>query len=129
MEQQTQPAESKALTLAPLSIGQMEKAKDMSVDEIKSAFSQDTAADVQARKETVQMTEAGRTYLKVSRGLGIAIHELLAENDDLQKKWSQILAALATRQDGSAADFKQKLASAHIPFISERAKKSIEHEY
>ena len=128
MEQQTQPAESKALTLVPLSIGQMEKAKDMSVDEIKSVFRQDTATDVEARKTTAQMTEASQNYLKVSRGLGIAIHELLAENDDLQKKWSQVLAALATRQDGSAADFKQKLASAHIPFFSDRAKKSIEHE-
>ena len=128
MEQQTEPAESKALTLVPLSIGQMEKAKDMSVDEIKSVFRQDTATDVEARKTTARMTEASQNYLKVSRGLGIAIHELLAENDDLQKKWSQVLAALATRQDGSAADFKQKLASAHIPFFSDRAKKSIEHE-
>ena len=128
MEQQTQPAESKALTLVPLSIGQMEKAKDMSVEEIKSVFREDTASDVESRKTTAQMTEASRNYLKVSRGLGIAIHDLLAENDDLQKKWSQVLAALATRQDGSAADFKQKLASAHIPFFSDRAKKSIEHE-
>jgi hypothetical protein len=128
MEQQTQPAESKALTLVPLSIGQMEKAKDMSVDEIKSVFREDTATDVEARKTTAQMTEASQNYLKVSRGLGVAIHDLLAENDDLQKKWSQVLAALATRQDGSAADFKQKLASAHIPFFSDRAKKSIEHE-
>ncbi len=128
MEQQTQPAESKALTLVPLSIGQMEKAKEMSVDEIKSVFRQDSATDVEARKTTAQMTEASQNYLKVSRGLGVAIHELLAENDDLQKKWSQVLAALATRQDGSAADFKQKLASAHIPFFSDRAKKSIEHE-
>jgi hypothetical protein len=128
MEQQTQPAESKALTLVPLSIGQMEKAKDMSVDEIKSVFRQDTATDVEARKTTARMTEASQNYLKVSRGLGIAIHELLAENDDLQKKWSQVLAALATRQEGGAADFKQKLASAHIPFFSDKAKKSIEHE-
>ena len=128
MEQQTQTAESKALTLVPLSIGQMEKAKDMSVDEIKSVFREDSATDVEARKTTAQMTEASQNYLKVSRGLGIAIHDLLAENDDLQKKWSQVLAALATRQDGSAADFKQKLASAHIPFFSDRAKKSIEHE-
>ncbi len=128
MEQQSQPAESKALTLVPLSIGQMEKAKDMSVDEIKSVFSQETATDIEARKTTAQMTEAGQNYLKVSRGLGIAIHELLAENDDLQKKWSQVLGALATRQAGSGADFKQKLASAHIPFFSDRAKKSIEHE-
>jgi len=128
MEQQTEPAESKALTLVPLSIGQMEKAKDMSVDEIKSVFRQDTATDVEARKTTARMTEASQNYLKVSRGLGIAIHELLAENDDLQKKWSQVLTALATRQDGGAADFKQKLASAHIPFFSDRAKKSIEHE-
>ena len=128
MEEQTQPAESKALTLVPLSIGQMEKAKDMSVDEIKSVFRQDTATDIDARKTTARMTEASQNYLKVSRGLGIAIHELLAENDDLQKKWSQVLAALATRQDGGAADFKQKLASAHIPFFSDRAKKSIEHE-
>ena len=128
MEQQTEPAESKALTLVPLSIGQMEKAKDMSVDEIKSVFRQDTATDVEARKTTARMTEASQNYLKVSRGLGIAIHELLAENDDLQKKWSQVLAALATRQEGGAADFKQKLASAHIPFFSDRAKKSIEHE-
>jgi len=128
MEEQTQPAESKALTLVPLSIGQMEKAKDMSVDEIKSVFRQDTATDVEARKTTARMTEASQNYLKVSRGLGIAIHELLAENDDLQKKWSQVLTALATRQDGGAADFKQKLASAHIPFFSDRAKKSIEHE-
>ena len=125
---QTQPAESKGLTLVPLSIGQLQKAKDMSVDEIKSVFRQDSAADIEARKATAQMTEASQNYLKVSRGLGIAIHELLAENDDLQKKWSQVLAALATRQDGSAADFKQKLASAHIPFFSDRAKKSIEHE-
>ncbi len=128
MEQQTQPAESKALTLVPLSIGQMEKARDMSVDEIKSVFRQDAATDVEARKTTAQMTEASQNYLKVSRGLGIAIHELLAENDDLQKKWSQVLAALATRQAGSAADFKQKLASAHIPFFSDRAQRSIEHE-
>jgi len=128
MEQQTEPAESKALTLVPLSIGQMEKAKDMSVDEIKSVFRQDTATDVEARKTTARMTEASQNYLKVSRGLGIAIHELLAENDDLQKKWSQVLAALATRQEGGAADFKQKLASAHIPFFSDKAKKSIEHE-
>ena len=128
MEQQTQPAESKALTLVPLSIGQMEKAKDMSVEEIKSVFREDTASDVESRKTMAQMTEASQNYLKVSRGLGIAIHDLLAENDDLQKRWSQVLAALATRQDGSAADFKQKLASAHIPFFSDRAKKSIEHE-
>src|SRR5208283_2509911 len=128
MEQQSQPAENKALTLVPLSIGQMEKAKDMSVDEIKSVFREDTATDVEARKTTAQMTEASQNYLKVSRGLGVAIHDLLAENDDLQKKWSQVLAALATRQDGSAADFKQKLASAHIPFFSDRAKKSIDHE-
>ncbi|MGO8945338.1 MAG: hypothetical protein ACLQJ7_16910 [Syntrophobacteraceae bacterium] len=128
MEQPTQPAESKALTLVPLSIGQLEKAKDMSVDEIKSVFRQDTATDVEARKTTARMTEASQNYLKVSRGLGIAIHELLAENDDLQKKWSQVLTALATRQEGGAADFKQKLASAHIPFFSDKAKKSIEHE-
>ena len=128
MEQQTQTAESKALTLVPLSIGQMEKAKDMSVDEIKSVFREDSATDVEARKTTAQMTEASQNYLKVSRGLGIAIHDLLAENDDLQKKWSQVLGALATRQAGSGADFKQKLASAHIPFFSDRAKKSIEHE-
>ncbi len=128
MEEQTQPAESKALTLVPLSIGQMEKAIDMSVDEIKSIFRQDTATDVEARKTTARMTEASQNYLKVSRGLGIAIHELLAENDDLQKKWSQVLAALATRQEGCAADFKQKLASAHIPFFSDRAQRSIEHE-
>ena len=116
------------MTLVPLSIGQLEKAKDMSVDEIKSVFRQDTATDVEARKTTARMTEASQNYLKVSRGLGIAIHELLAENDDLQKKWSQVLTALATRQEGSAADFKQKLASAHIPFFSDKAKKSIEHE-
>jgi len=128
MEQQSQPAEIKALTLVPLSIGQMEKAKDMSVDEIKSVFSQETATDIEARKTTAQMTEASQNYLKVFRGLGIAIHDLLAENDDLQKKWSQVLGALATRQAGSGADFKQKLASAHIPFFSDRAKKSIEHE-
>jgi hypothetical protein len=128
MEQQSQPAESKALTLVPLSIGQMEKAKDMSVDEIKSVFREDTATDVESRKTTAQMTEASQNYLKVSRGLGIAVHELLAENDDLQKKWSQVLGALAARQAGSAADFKQKLATAHIPFFSDRAKKSIEHE-
>ncbi len=125
---QTQPAESKALTLLPISVGQLQKAKDMSVDEIKSAFRQDSAADIEAQKATTQLTEAGQNYLKISRGLGIAIHELLAENDDLQKKWSQVLAALATREDGSGADLKQKLASAHIPFFSDRAKKSIEHE-
>ena len=95
---------------------------------IKSVFRQDTATDVEARKTTARMTEASQNYLKVSRGLGIAIHELLAENDDLQKKWSQVLTALATRQEGGAADFKQKLASAHIPFFSDKAKKSIEHE-
>jgi hypothetical protein len=128
MEQQPQTAVNKELALIPLSVGQLEKAKDMSVDEIKSAFRQDTAADIEERKATALITEAGRNYLKVSRGLGIAIHELLAENDDLQKKWSQVLAALAARKEGSAADFKQKLASAHIPFFSERAKKSIEHE-
>jgi hypothetical protein len=128
MDNQTQPAESKALTLLPISVGQLQKAKDMSVDEIKSVFRQDSAADVEAHKATTQMTEASQNYLKISRGLGIAIHELLAENDDLQKKWSQVLAALATREDGSGADLKQKLASAHIPFFSDRAKKSIEHE-
>jgi len=128
MDNQTQVAESKALTIVPLSIGQLQKAKDMSVDEIKSVFREDGAADIEARKATTQMTEASRNFLKVSRGLGIAIHELLAENDDLQKKWSRVLAALATRQQGSGADFKQKLASAHIPFISDRAQKSIEHE-
>jgi hypothetical protein len=128
MEQQTQHAESRDLALVPLSIGRLERAKEMSVDEIKSVFRQDSAADVESRKTTAQMTEAGQNYLKVSRGLGIAIHELLAENDDLQKKWSQVLAALASSQDGSGADFKQKLASAHIPFFSDRAKKSIEHD-
>ena len=128
MDNQTQPAESKALTLLPISVGQLQKAKDMSVDEIKSVFHEDSAADVEARKATTQMTEASQNYLKISRGLGIAIHELLAENDDLQKKWTQVLAALATREDGSGADFKQKLASAHIPFFSDRAKKSIDHE-
>ncbi len=128
MDNQTQPAQSKALTIVPLSIGQLQKAKDMSVDEIKSVFREDSASDIEARKATTQMTEASQNYLKVSRGLGIAIHELLAENDDLQKKWSQVLAALATRQQGSGADFKQKLASAHVPFFSDRAKKSIEHE-
>ncbi len=128
MDNQTQPAQSKALTIVPLSIGQLQKAKDMSVDEIKSVFREDSASDIEARKATTQMTEASQNYLKVSRGLGIAIHELLAENDDLQKKWSQVLAALAVRQQGSGADFKQKLASAHVPFFSDRAKKSIEHE-
>jgi hypothetical protein len=128
MDNQTQPAENKALTLLPISVGQLQKAKDMSVDEIKSAFRQDSAADIEAQKATTQLTEAGQNYLKISRGLGIAIHELLAENDDLQKKWSQVLAALATREEGSGADFKQKIASAHIPFFSDRAKKSIERE-
>ena len=122
MEQQTQPAENKALTLVPLSIGQMEKAKDMSVDEIKSVFREDTATDVESRKTTAQMTEASQNYLKVSRGLGIAVHELLAENDDLQKKWSQVLGALAARQAGSAADFKQKLATAIFPFLATEPK-------
>ena len=128
MEQQPQTESSKVLALVPLSVGQLEKAKDMSIDEIRSAFRQDTAIDIEARKGTAMVTEAGRNYLKVSRGLGVAIHELLDENDDLQKKWSQVLAALLARQEGGVADFKQKLASAHIPFFSERAKKSIEHE-
>ncbi len=128
MAQQTQTEDSKDLALVPLSVGQLEKAKDMSVDEISSAFRQETAADIEAGEATARMTEAGRNYLKVSRGLGIAIHELLSENEGLQKKWSQVLTALAGRQDGSTGDFKQKLASAHIPFLSERVKKSIEHE-
>ena len=124
MAQQTQTEDSKDLALVPLSVGQLEKAKDMSVDEISSAFRQETAADIEAGEATARMTEAGRNYLKVSRGLGIAIHELLSENEGLQKKWSQVLTALAGRQDGSTGDFKQKLASAHIPFLSERVKKS-----
>jgi hypothetical protein len=128
MEKQPQSADNKEPALVPLSLGQLEKAREMTVDEIRSAFHQDTATDIEAGKATAAMTEAGRNFLKVSRGLGIAIHELLAENDDLQKKWSQVLAAVAARETGSSADFKQKLASAHIPFISERAKKSIEHE-
>ncbi len=128
MDNQTQPEESKALTLVPISVGQLQKAKDMSVDEIKSVFRQDSAADIEAHKATTQITEASQNYLKISRGLGVAIQDLLAENDGLQKKWSQVLAGLATREDGSGADFKQKLASAHIPFFSDRAKKSIEHE-
>lgn len=128
MAQQTQTEISSELALVPLSIGRLEKAKDMSVDEIKSAFRQDTAADIEASEATARMTEAGRNYLKVSRGLGIAIYELLSENDGLQKKWAQVLGSLAARQAGSTADFKQKLASAHIPFLSERIKKSIEHE-
>ena len=128
MAQQTQTEISRELALVPLSIGRLEKAKDMSVDEIKSAFRQDTAADIEASEATARMTEAGRNYLKVSRGLGIAIYELLSENDGLQKKWAQVLGSLAARQAGSTADFKQKLASAHIPFLSERIKKSIEHE-
>ena len=112
MEKPPQNAGSKELALVPLSVGQLEKARDMSVDEIRSSFREDTATDIEARKATAMMTEAGQNYLKVSRGLGIAIHELLAENDDLQKKWTQVLAALAARQEGSVADFKQKLASA-----------------
>ncbi len=58
MEQKTQPSESKDLALVPLSIGQLEKAKEMSVDEIKSVFRRDSAADVESQKATAQMTEA-----------------------------------------------------------------------
>lgn len=125
---ETTTATDNRLSLVPLTVDRLKGARDMTVADIKSLFRQDSALDLESRKATSQMTEASVSYLKVARGLGAAINEILAESEELQKRWPEILAALARREDGGGADFKRKLASSGIPLLSGWAKKSIEEE-
>jgi len=129
MEKEKQTVATNVMTA--LTVEGLEKAKDMGVEEFKNLFTKDTAKDIEFKKNISEETQAHQTFMTVSRGLGKAINELLAENEDLQKQWAEILKGLVTGEAG-AKDVKKKAIYSKIPIISgwlkKRQDKKIEND-
>lgn len=111
-----------------LTMDAIEKAKDMSVDELTQLFKEDKVSDVELKNRVAEQSAAHQAFMKTSKGLGRAINELLLENEDLQKKWTDVIKNLAQMKDSAGDDFSRKTAtSSWIPgFLRKRAKKSLE---
>jgi hypothetical protein len=121
---QTLEIQKKAnLPIPVLTLDDFNKAKTMSVQDFKSLFAKETAEELEEKKQRQDLTEASVVYMKAARGLTENINEILLENEDLQKKWSQIIKELAAGEDGASSDFERKASG--LPLIGGLFKKKI----
>ncbi|MBU4501090.1 MAG: hypothetical protein KKA79_00745 [Nanoarchaeota archaeon] len=106
----------------------LEKANNMSVEELTNLFKQDTVEDVELQNKAAETSAASQAFMKSSRSLGKAINGLLMDNENLQKSWTKVIADLGMGKDGSGQGFKYKIVAANIPFMSGWLKKGIEKD-
>lgn len=108
--------------ITALTVEDLKKAETMKVEELEKLFKQDTTEDVSLRNKAIAESEANKKFMAASRGLGLAINDLLMEYQHLLKRWPEIIATLDVQ------GLKRKLAASSIPGVSGWAKKRIQKQ-
>lgn len=111
-----------AKKMTALTVEDLKKAETMKVEDLEKLFKSDTTEDVSLRNQAIAESEANKKFLAASRGLGLAINDLLGQYQHLLKKWPEILATLDVQ------GMKRKLAASSIPGVAGWAKRSIQKQ-